>query len=103
VKIIIFYIYSPIFTVNTMVKGRCMKCKVAREIKNPVEMMMSNGGARIAGSCPVCGTKMGAIIAVNKASPALQAKIAAYKKKKHGGEHKSRKSRGSRRSHKSRS
>lgn len=80
-----------------MVKAYCVKCKVSREIKNPVELMAANGRGRIAGVCPVCGTKMGTFISEDKASPALRAKMTAYKKKK-GGSKKSKRSQKSRKS-----
>lgn len=82
-----------------MPKARCMKCKVDREMKNPKELMTAKGGVRVAGVCPVCGTKMTTFIAVHKASKEMQDKVAAYKKK-HGGSRKSksRKSKSSRKS-----
>ena len=45
-----------------MVKGRCMKCKTEREIKNPTEVVMKNGMKAMKGTCPVCGTKMFRIV-----------------------------------------
>lgn len=40
------------------VKGRCMKCKQERVMKNPEQIKMKNGNAAVKGTCPVCGTKM---------------------------------------------
>lgn len=35
-----------------------MKCKQAREMKNPVQEKMANGRDAVKGTCSVCGTKM---------------------------------------------
>ena len=41
-----------------MAEGRCLKCKVNREIKDPVDVTMKNGMKAASGTCPECGTKM---------------------------------------------
>ena len=41
-----------------MAEGRCMKCKTAREIKDPTEVVMKNGMKAASGTCPECGTKI---------------------------------------------
>ncbi len=41
-----------------MVKGRCMKCKTDREMKDPVQVATKKGTPMVKGTCPVCGTKM---------------------------------------------
>ena len=38
--------------------GRCMKCKVSREMKDTAEVTMKNGRKAMKGVCTVCGTKM---------------------------------------------
>ncbi|MGH7698009.1 MAG: DUF5679 domain-containing protein [Candidatus Dormibacteria bacterium] len=40
------------------VTGFCMKCKEAREIKNPQPTQLKNGKPATTGTCPVCGTKI---------------------------------------------
>ncbi|MGH7610709.1 MAG: DUF5679 domain-containing protein [Candidatus Dormibacteria bacterium] len=40
------------------VTGFCMKCKQAREIKNPQPTQLKNGKPATTGTCPVCGTKI---------------------------------------------
>jgi hypothetical protein len=39
-------------------EARCMKCKIQREVKDPVEVLMKNGKPATTGVCPVCNTKM---------------------------------------------
>ncbi len=41
-----------------MVKGRCMKCKTEREMKDPKEVTTKKGTPAVSGVCSVCGTKM---------------------------------------------
>jgi len=41
-----------------MVKGHCMKCKEAREMKDAKQTKMKNGRDAIKGTCMKCGTKM---------------------------------------------
>jgi len=41
-----------------MATGYCMKCRVAREIKDPQPVMTKKGRPAIQGVCAVCGTKM---------------------------------------------
>ena len=36
----------------------CVKCKTAREIKDPHPIVMKNKRSAVQGVCPVCGTKM---------------------------------------------
>jgi hypothetical protein len=40
------------------VTGFCMKCKTAREIKDPQPTQLKNGKPATTGTCPVCGTKI---------------------------------------------
>lgn len=39
-------------------KGRCMKCKEEREMKDVKEVVMKNGMKAAKGTCVKCGTKM---------------------------------------------
>lgn len=39
-------------------EGYCVKCKTARDIKNPRVVTMKNGRKAMRGNCPVCGTGM---------------------------------------------
>lgn len=39
-------------------KGRCMKCKAEREMKDVKEVVMKNGMKAAKGTCEKCGTKM---------------------------------------------
>ncbi len=41
-----------------MVEGRCMRCKVQREMKDEKEVVMKNGMRAMSGLCTNCGTKM---------------------------------------------
>ena len=41
-----------------MVKGRCMKCKMEVEMKDPKEVIMKNGMKAMKGECGKCGTKV---------------------------------------------
>jgi len=36
----------------------CAKCRIKREMKDPVVVTMNNGKPATRGVCPVCGTKM---------------------------------------------
>lgn len=45
-----------------MVDGRCMRCKVQRQMKNEKEVVMKNGMKAMSGVCTNCGTKMFKII-----------------------------------------
>jgi len=36
----------------------CLKCRTAREMKNPEKVTMKNGKPATKGVSPVCGTKM---------------------------------------------
>jgi len=38
--------------------GRCMKCKVNREMKDTEEVEMKNGRKAMRGTCTNCDTKM---------------------------------------------
>ena len=44
--------------VDTMAKGRCMKCQKEVEIKNGKEVVMKNKMKAMKGECPSCGTKV---------------------------------------------
>ncbi len=61
----IFFKYKAIFIkLNLkgddvcMVKGRCMKCKAEREMKDAKETTMKNGRKAMKGVCVNCGTNM---------------------------------------------
>ena len=41
-----------------MPEGRCMKCKMSVQIKDPKEVTMKNKMKAIKGVCPKCGTKV---------------------------------------------
>jgi hypothetical protein len=45
-----------------MAEGRCMKCKVSVEIKDPEDVIMKNGMKAIKGVCPKCSTKVFRIV-----------------------------------------
>jgi len=51
---------------ETMPQGRCMKCKMQVEIKNPVNTVMKNGMEAAKGECPNCGTKVFRILGKKK-------------------------------------
>ena len=39
-------------------EGFCFKCRVKREMKNPVQVRMKNGRIRTQGLCQVCNTRI---------------------------------------------
>ena len=39
-------------------EGYCVKCKVKREIQNPVAGFNKRGSAVVSGTCPECDTKI---------------------------------------------
>ena len=41
-----------------MVEGRCMRCRVNREMKEAKEVTLKNGMMALSGVCNHCGTKM---------------------------------------------
>lgn len=41
-----------------MTQGRCMKCKMQVDIKDPQEITMKNKMNAVKGVCPKCGTKV---------------------------------------------
>ena len=41
-----------------MTQGRCMKCKMQVDIKDPEEVVMKNKMKAVKGVCPKCGTKV---------------------------------------------
>jgi len=41
-----------------MAKLYCFKCREKKEIENPEEVTMKNGGRGLEVVCPKCGTKM---------------------------------------------
>ena len=47
---------------DRMVKGRCMKCKQERDMKDVKEVVMKNGMKAAKGKCAVCGTTIFKII-----------------------------------------
>jgi hypothetical protein len=36
----------------------CLKCRLKREMKDPIPVTMKNGKTAVQGACTVCGTKM---------------------------------------------
>ncbi len=54
-------------------KGYCVKCKAAREIKDAVEAQTKKGRAAMRGVCGTCGTKMFKIL--GKSAPASSAVV----------------------------
>jgi len=53
--------------------GYCVKCKASREIRDPKQITMKNGRPATQGTCPVCGTrifKIGALEAAATMPPA---------------------------------
>ena len=51
---------------NITYEGRCMRCKTARQIKNPEVVTMKTGMKAVKGECPICGTKMFRILPKSK-------------------------------------
>jgi len=43
---------------DTNIKGRCMKCKTERQMKDTEEVTMKNGMLAAKGKCTVCSTGM---------------------------------------------
>lgn len=54
-----------------MVKGRCMKCKTQKEMKNPEIVKTARGGFMAKGECE-CGTKMCAMMSKDNAEKAIK-------------------------------
>jgi len=48
------------------VLGRCMKCKVQKEMKNVNYVTMKNGRSAVKGQCVLCGTNMFRILGKTK-------------------------------------
>jgi len=46
--------------------ARCMKCKAQKEMREPEEATMKNGGTMMKGTCNDCGTKMCKIVGKKK-------------------------------------
>ena len=46
----------------------CMRCRTFREMKGPQPVTLRNGRPALAGSCPVCGARMVAIVKKNPSS-----------------------------------
>ena len=49
-----------------MVEGRCMKCKMQVEIKDPKNITMKSGMGAVQGVCPKCSTKVFRIVGKKK-------------------------------------
>lgn len=56
-----------------MVEARCMKCKEAKEMKNPEIVQTARGGYMAKGKCPTCGTTMCAMMSKDNAEKAIKA------------------------------
>ena len=41
-----------------MASGYCVKCKASRDIRDPKQITMKNGRPATQGTCPVCGTRI---------------------------------------------
>ena len=52
-----------------MATAYCVKCKAPREIQDPQQITMKNGRPATQGRCPVCGTRIFKIGALEPASP----------------------------------
>lgn len=52
-----------------MASGYCVKCKASREIRDPKQITMKNGRPATQGTCPVCGTRIFKIGALEAAAP----------------------------------
>ena len=48
-----------------LVEAYCVKCRQKRDVKDPKKIVMKNGKPAIQGTCPVCGTKLFRIGAVD--------------------------------------
>ena len=55
-----------------MVKGRCMRCKEQKDMKNPEIVQTARGGYMAKGTCVSCGTKMSAIMSKENAEKAIK-------------------------------
>ena len=56
-----------------MVVAYCVKCKVkGRQMKSPVISQTVRGGYMGQGNCPVCGTKMSAMMSKENADKAIK-------------------------------
>ena len=53
-------------------KGYCVRCKERREMKDVVIKKTARGGYMAQGTCPVCGTKMSAMISKENAEKAIK-------------------------------
>ena len=45
-----------------MAEAYCVKCKTKKEMKDPVEVVTSNGRPMLKGTCPTCGGKLNLFI-----------------------------------------
>jgi hypothetical protein len=54
----------------TVATGYCVKCKASREIRDPKQITMKNGRPATQGICPVCGTRIFKIGALEPAAAA---------------------------------
>lgn len=55
-----------------MIQGRCMKCKEAVNMKDPVITQTPRGGFMAKGKCPKCGTTVCAMMSKDKAEKAIK-------------------------------
>ena len=53
------------------IKGRCMKCKEDREMKDAEMHITSRGGYMAKGKCSVCGSGMARIMSKDNAEKAI--------------------------------
>ena len=65
-----------------MITAYCMKCRAKREIKDPKQIMHSNGKAAITGKCSTCGTK---VFRMGQMPARQESPSGGGKKKKKGG------------------
>lgn len=47
-------------------EGRCMRCKMQKQITNPAIVTMKTGMRAVKGTCAVCGTKIFRILPKQK-------------------------------------
>ena len=55
----------------------CVKCKAQRDILDPQQITMKNGRPATQGRCPVCGTKIFKIGALETAEKAARGEVTA--------------------------
>lgn len=55
-----------------MVKGRCMRCRQQKDMKNPEIVQTKRGGYMGRGTCVKCDTKMSAMMSKENAEKAVK-------------------------------